>query len=179
MSEALEYGKRHMILYNQVPPTLFVEGLEGEHFFLPKNMNAPKGLEAFADNARLFCLSYGAKAAVFASSGRMNITEKLGNSEHSSEIISPKEVVILMGETRDNWEQWIFMVDRDDKGTYAGLVRSPGSHSEMLKGYFGQFLTTDVPGEAMREEAKHLLQLNGIFSENTPEQKRVFGQARF
>ena len=181
MAEATSFAERCMVRSDRVPATLFIDGVNGQKYFAAENMSDEKARDEFADNSRLFCLANGAEAAVFVALARMNFTEKIGTAEateRASEIVTRRQVVILMGETRQEWEQRVFMVNRAENGKYAGLVEAAESNAQALKEYFGQFLTEDVPDERMRQEAERLLELKGVIWYSGPQRTHGATMAR-
>ena len=170
-----------MLRSDRVPATLFIYGVNGKKYFATDSMSDEKSRDEFADNSRLFCLANGANASVFVALARMNFSEKIGSAEATelaSEIVTRRQVVILMGETRQEWEQRVFMVNRAENGKYEGLVEAAESNAQALKEYFGQFLTEDVPDERMRQDAERLLEVKGVIWHSGPQRTRGAAMTR-
>ena len=127
LAQAEHYANYSMRNMGRVPPTLFLIGADGPVLFIPENMADERAKDDFATTARLMCIAHAASACVmtleawakFATPG-----EKLDMTEPPSEAFDRREVVVLMGESRDGQKQKFLPIIRSDNGKFFGFGES-------------------------------------------------------
>jgi hypothetical protein len=88
--------------------------------------------------------------------------EKLDENESLSEAIDRQEVVVLLGESREEQKQKFLPIVRSGNGKFFGFGESDASKMEQMKGRFSQILPPKVPEPGMREVAKAMLKVKGV-----------------
>jgi len=165
LAQAEHYANYSMRNIGRVPPTLFLIGADGPVIFIPENMADERAKDDFAATARLMCIAHAASACVmtleawakFATPG-----EKLDMTEAPSEAFDRRELVVLMGESRDGQKQRFLPIIRSDNGKFFGFGESEVPAMDEMKGRFAQLLPTKVPDDGLREVAKAMLKLQGV-----------------
>jgi hypothetical protein len=149
----------------RVPPTLFLIGADGPVLFIPENLADDRAKDNFAATARLMCIAHAASACVmtleawakFATPG-----EELDMTEAPSEAFDRRELVVLMGESRDGQKQKFLPIIRSDNGKFFGLGESEVPDMNEMTGRFAQLLPTKVPDDGLRQVAKAMLKVQGV-----------------
>ena len=168
---AEHYANYSMRNIGRVPPTLFLIGADGPVIFIPENMADERAKDDFAATARLLCIAHAASACVmtleawakFATPG-----EELDMTEAPSEAFDRRELVVLMGESRDGQKQRFLPIIRSDNGKFFGFGESEVPVMDEMKGRFAQLLPTKAPDDGLREVAKAMLKLQGVkFAQST------------
>ena len=157
-----DYSLRNM---GRVPPTLFLIGADGPVLFIPENMADERAKDDFAATARLMCIAHAASACVmtleawakFAKPG-----EKFDMTEAPSEAFDRRELVVLMGESRDGQNQKFLPIIRSDNGKFFGFGESEVPAMDEMKGRFARILPTQVPDDGLRQVAKAMLKVKGV-----------------
>jgi hypothetical protein len=171
LAQAEHYANYSMRNIGRVPPTLFLIGADGPVIFIPENMADERAKDDFAATARLLCIAHAASACVmtleawakFATPG-----EKLDLTEAPSEAFDRRELVVLVGESRDGQKQRFLPIIRSDNGKFFGFGESEVPAMDEMKGRFAQLLPTKVPDDGLREVAKAMLKLQGVkFAQST------------
>jgi hypothetical protein len=165
LAQAEHYANYSMRNIGRVPPTLFLIGADGPVIFIPENMADERAKDDFAATARLMCIAHAASACVmtleawakFATPG-----EELDMTEAPSEAFDRRELVVLMGESRDGQKQRFLPIIRSDNGKFFGFGESEIPVMDEMKGRFAQLLPTKVPDDGLREVAKAMLKLQGV-----------------
>jgi hypothetical protein len=165
LAQAEHYANYSMRNMGRVPPTLFLIGADGPVLFIPESMADDRAKDDFATTARLMCIAHGASACVmtleawakFAKPG-----EKLDLTEAPSEAFDRREVVVLMGESRDGQKQKFLPIIRSDNGKFFGFGESELPDLDEIKGRFAQLLPTKVPDDGLRQVAKAMLKVKGV-----------------
>ena len=165
LAQAEHYANYSMRNIGRVPPTLFLIGADSPVIFIPENMADERAKDDFAATARLMCIAHAASACVmtleawakFATPG-----EKLDMTEAPSEAFDRRELVVLMGESRDGQKQRFLPIIRSDNGKFFGFGESEVPEMDEMKGRFAQLLPTRVPDDGLREVAKAMLKLQGV-----------------
>jgi hypothetical protein len=88
--------------------------------------------------------------------------EKLDLTEPPSEAFDRREVVVLMGESRDARKQKFLSIIRSDNGKFFGFAESEVPAMDEMKGRFAQILPPKVPDAQLREVAKAMLKVKGV-----------------
>ena len=162
---AEHYANYSMRNIGRVPPTLFLIGADGPVIFIPENMADERAKDDFAATARLLCIAHAASACVmtleawakFATPG-----EELDMTEAPSEAFDRRELVVLMGESRDGQKQKFLPIIRSDNGKFFGLGESEVPDMNEMTGRFAQLLPTKVPDDGLRQVAKAMLKVQGV-----------------
>jgi hypothetical protein len=171
LAQAEHYANYSMRNIGRVPPTLFLIGADGPVIFIPENMADERAKDDFAATARLLCIAHAASACVmtleawakFATPG-----EELDMTEAPSEAFDRRELVVLMGESRDGQKQRFLPIIRSDNGKFFGFGESEVPVMDEMKGRFAQLLPTKAPDDGLREVAKAMLKLQGVkFAQST------------
>ena len=165
LAQAEHYANYSMRNMGRVPPTLFLIGADGPVLFIPENMADDRAKDDFATTARLMCIAHAASACVmtleawakFATPG-----EKLDLTEAPSEAFDRREVVVLMGESRDGQKQKFLPIIRSDNGNFFGFGESEVPKMNEMKGRFAQILPTKVPDDGLRQVANAMLKVKGV-----------------
>ena len=165
LAQAEHYANYSMRNMGRVPPTLFLIGADGPVLFIPESMADDRAKDDFATTARLMCIAHAASACVmtleawakFATPG-----EKLDMTEAPSEAFDRREVVVLMGESRDGQKQKFLPIIRSDNGKFFGFGESDVPDMDEMKGRFAQILPTKVPDDGLRQVAKAMLKVKGV-----------------
>jgi hypothetical protein len=161
----------------RVPPTLFLIGADGPVLFTPEHMAGEGAKDDFATTARLLCIAHAASACVMtleAWAAFANPGEKLDITEPPSEAFDRREVVVLMGESRDGQKQKFLPIIRSGNGKFFGFGESdvpPGM--DKIEGRFAQILPPIAPNDQMREVAKAMLVLKGVRSAQSGKSPRL------
>jgi len=164
LANAGHYADFCMRNSGRVTPALFLIGPDGPLMFVPESLADEHAKDGFATQARLMCLAHAATACVmtleawakFAKPG-----EKFDLTEAPSEAFDRREVVVLMGESRDGQKQKFLPIIRSDNGKFFGFGESEVPGMDEIKGRFAQLLPTKVPDAAMRDLAKAMLKVKG------------------
>ena len=165
LAQAEHYANYSMRNLGRVPPTLFLIGADGPVLFIPENLADDRAKDNFAATARLMCIAHAASACVmtleawakFATPG-----EKLDMTEAPSEAFDRRELVVLMGESRDGQKQKFLPIIRSDNGKFFGLGESEVPDMNEMTGRFAQLLPTKVPDDGLRQVAKAMLKVQGV-----------------
>ena len=148
----------------RVTPVLFLVGDEGLVMFAPQSLADTDAKDDFATSARLMCIAHAATACVmvleawakFATPG-----EKLDLTEAPSEAFDRRELVVLMGESRDGQKQRFLPIIRSGNGKFFGFGESEVPEMDAMKGRFAQILPSKIPDAATREVAMLMLKMKG------------------
>ena len=165
LAQAEHYANYSMRNMGRVPPTLFLIGADGPVLFIPENMADDRAKDDFATTARLMCIAHAASACVmtleawakFATPG-----EKLDLTEAPSEAFDRREVVVLMGESRDGQKQKFLPIIRSDNEKFFGFGESEVPSMDEVKGRFAQILPPKIPDAQLCEVAKAMLKVKGV-----------------
>ena len=165
LAQAEHYANHSMRNIGRVPPTLFLIGADGPLIFIPENLADEGAKDDFATTVRLMCIAHAATATVmtleawakFATAG-----EKLDMTEPPSEAFDRREVVVLMGESRDGQKQKFLPIIRSDNGKFFGFGESDMPGMDQMTGRFAQILPTKVPDDELRQVARALLKVKGV-----------------
>jgi hypothetical protein len=175
LAQAAHYVEFCMRNGGRVPPTLFLIGAEGSAMFIPENLADNGAKDDFATTARLLCIAHAATATVLALEAWIKSAtpgEKLDVTEPPSEAFDRREVVVLMGESRDGRKQKILPIIRSGNGNFFGFGDPDLPDGiDQMKGRFAQILPPKVPDAQLCEIAKAMLQVKGVKvakSGNTP-----------
>ena len=165
LAQAEHYANYSMRNMGRVPPTLFLIGADGPVLFIPENLADERAKDDFATNARLLCIAHAASACVMTLEAWMKSAtpgEKLDLTEAPSEAFDRREVVVLMGESRDGQKQKFLPIIRSDNGKFFGFGESDVPGMDKMEGRFAQILPTKVPDDGLRQVAKAMLKLQGV-----------------
>jgi hypothetical protein len=111
------------------------------------------------------CIAHAASACVmtleawakFAKPG-----EKLDLTEAPSEAFDRREVVVLMGESRDGQKQKFLPIIRSGNGKFFGFGEPDSPAADSFQGRFAQILPPKVADAQLREVAKAMLKVKGV-----------------
>ena len=179
LAQAEHYVTYSMRNMGCVPPTLLLVGADGLVMFIPENLADVGAKDDFATNARLMCIAHAANACVmtleawakFAKPG-----EKFDMTEAPSEAFDRREVVVLVGESRDAVKQKLLPIIRSGNGKFFGFGEPEAPEIDEMKGRFAQILPPKQPDEGLREVARAMLKIKGVGRANVrtaPRQPRL------
>ena len=166
IAQSAHYAEFSMRKFSRLTPALFLIGADGQLLmFVPDNLADDAAKDDFATTARLVCIAHGATACVmvleawakFATPG-----EKLDVSEPPSEAFDRREVVVLMGESREMQRQKFLPILRSGNGKFFGFGEPHVPGVDRMEGRFAQILPPKVPDEATREVVQAMLKVKGI-----------------
>jgi hypothetical protein len=165
LAQAEHYANYCMRNTGRVTPTLFLIGPDGPLMFVPESLADENAKDDFATTARLMCIAHAATATVmtleaWAKSAKPG--EKMDMTEPPSEAFDRREVVVLLGETRDGQKQEFLPIIRSGNGKFFGFGESDVPVMDQMKGRFAQILPPKVPDDAMRDLAKVMLKVKGV-----------------
>jgi len=178
LAQAEHYAEYCMRGTGRVTPTLFLIGPDGPLMFVPDSLADEQAKDDFANKARLVCIAHAATACVMALEAWAKFAkpgEKLDMTEAPSEAFDRREVVVLMGESRDGQKQKFLPIIRSGNGKFFGFGEAEDPGADEMKGRFVQILPTKAPDEGLREVAKAMLKVKGAkfaLSGNAPRLRR-------
>jgi len=165
LAQAEHYANYCMRGTGRVTPTLFLIGPDGPLMFVPESLANDGAKDDFATNARLVCIAHAATACVMALEAWAKFAkpgEKFDMTEAPSEAFDRREVVVLMGESRDAQKQKILPIIRSGNGKFFGFGEPEVPDMDEMKGRFAKILPPKVPDEGLREVAKAMLKVKGV-----------------
>ena len=165
LAQAEHYANYCMRGTGRVTPTLFLIGPDGPLMFVPESLADDGAKDDFATNARLICIAHAATACVMALEAWAKFAkpgEKFDMTEPPSEAFDRREVVVLIGESRDAHKQKFLPIIRSGNGKFFGFGESEVPGMDEMKGRFAQILPSKVPDEGLREVARAMLKVKGV-----------------
>ena len=152
--------------FSRLTPALFLIGADGQLLmFVPDNLADDAAKDDFATTARLVCIAHGATACVMVLEAWVKFAtpgEKLDVSEPPSEAFDRREVVVLMGESREVQRQKFLPILRSDNGRFFGFDEPDALAMDGMEGRFAQILPPKVPDKHIREVARAMLKVKGV-----------------
>src|SRR5207344_508602 len=136
---AEHYANHSMRNMGRVPPTLFLIGADGPVLFIPENLANEGAKDDFATTARLMCIAHAATASVMTLEAWMKSAtpgEKFDMTEPPSEAFDRREVVVLLGESRDGHKQKFLPIIRSGNGKFFGFGESDVPVMDKIEGRF-------------------------------------------
>jgi hypothetical protein len=133
--------------------------------FVPASLADADDKDDFAMTARLMCIAHAATAIVMTMEAWMKSAtpgEKLDMTEPPSEAFDRREVVVLMGESRDGQKQKFLPIIRSDNGKFFGFGESDVPGMDKVEGRFAQILAPKAPDAKMRLLAQAMLKVKGV-----------------
>jgi hypothetical protein len=164
LAQAEHYANYSMQNSGRVPPTLFLIGADGPAMFIPENLTDESAKDDFATTARLVCIAHAATATVMTLEAWMKTAtpaEKMDMTEPPSEAFDRREVVVLMGESRDGQKQKFLPIIRIGDGKFFGFGESDVPVMDKMEGRFAQILPPKIADAGLREVAKAMLKVKG------------------
>lgn len=166
LAQAEHYANFCMRNSGKMAPTLFLLTPKGPLMFVPTSLADADEKDAFATNARLMCIAHDATSVVIAMECWMKMAaqgETLDTTELPSEAIDRKEVITLMGESREGQKQKILSIIRSGNHKYFNLVdETPKLDS--FDGRFAQILPPKLTSAENRALAQAMLKVKNIKS---------------
>jgi hypothetical protein len=165
LAQAEHYADYSMRNSGRVPPTLFLIGADGPAIFMPDNLADDSAKDDFATTARLMCIAHAATATVMTLEAWMKSAtpgEKMDMTEPPSEAFDRREVLVLLGESRDGQKQKFLPIIRSGNGKFFGFGESDVPDMDEIKGRFAQILPPKVADAGLREVAKAMLKVKGV-----------------
>jgi len=181
MREAERYVLFQMNTSGECPPRLYMDGSEGRHIFTPRSLASEKHKDDFARLARLTCVAHTADATVMVSESWM-VSAKNGKPPDlavaPSQSPDREEVVTLMGESREGMRQKIFPLLRHQNGKFKGLGEAREMEADTPAGRFTHFVPAEPPTRQEREEARAILEGEGLIKARKKEEREERGMER-
>jgi hypothetical protein len=165
LAQAEHYANYSMRNMGRVPPTLFLIGADGPAMFIPENLADDGAKDDFATTARLVCIAHAANATVMTLEAWMKSAtpgEKMDMTEPPSEAFDRREVVVLIGESRDGQKQKFLPIIRSGNGKFFGFGESDVPVMDKMEGRFAQILPPKVPDAEMRLLVQTMLKVKGV-----------------
>ena len=165
LAQAEHYAEFCMRNSGKTAPTLFLIGADGPLMFVPASLADADEKDDFATTARLMCIAHAATATVMTMEAWMKSAtpgEKLDMTEPPSEAFDRREVVVLMGESRDGQKQKFLPIIRSDNGKFFGFGESDVPGMDKTEGRFAQILPPKVPDDEMRLLAQTMLKVKSV-----------------
>ena len=169
------YANQAIMKAGQVPPTLFMQTLNGPLMFTPTTFTSEESKEHFAATARLMCIAHGATATLFVAEGWTRFAKKgepLDLSKMPSQCPDRQETLMLMGEAWQATSQKLLPIMRSESGQFVGFGEAHSIEADAVKGRFAQFLPDKYPSLEEQHRAKEFLQ------RHVQEVKRERGEER-
>jgi hypothetical protein len=177
MEKAAFHADESLHVGFRVSPTLYIRCQDGTTTgYTLGNMINDK--EALVKNTRLMCVAHGAEATVLCAEASMqpNLKHKAVDFAQSAE---RQEVVVLLGESREQSFQRVLPILRMDDGAYFRFGQMSDIHGAKLDSLVGNLLSEDLPTEQKQLEAKSLLEARGMFPINGKRRGQELGIAWF
>ena len=165
LAQAEHYANYCMRNTGRVTPALFLIGQDGPLMFVPESLADEHAKGDFATKARLMCVAYAATACVMALEAWAKFAkpgEEFDLTEPPPEAFDRREVVVLMGESRDTHKQKLLPIIRSDNGKFFGFGESEVPGFSEMKGRFAQLLPTKEPSAEHRALAKAMLKVTSV-----------------
>ncbi|MGH7952721.1 MAG: hypothetical protein ACREFE_12505 [Limisphaerales bacterium] len=163
---AEHYANHSMRNIGRLPPTLFLIGKNGPVMFIPDNLADEHAKDDFATTARLMCIAHAATAIVMALEAWIKCAkpgETLDMTEPPSEAFDRQEVIVLMGESRDELKQKFLPIIRSGNGKFFGFGESNVPDGiDQMKGRFAQILPPKAVDDELQAVAEAMLTVKGI-----------------
>ena len=165
MQEAESFCERMMRGPGRLPLVLFLHGVNGIRPLTGVSMSfVDEGQKTFfVRRARLMCIQDAADTVVLGTQATMPRAGGEGGGEGDpqlSKLLGCREVVVLLGETRETTVEKILPVVRSDNGEFFGFGEAPELRKERDKASPLMFLSQEIPDEVEREMAA--LRLGGF-----------------
>ena len=165
LAQAEHYSQFCMRNGGTMAPTLFIIGADGPVMFVPESLANDGEKDAFATTARLMCIAHAASVVVMAMEAWIKTAtpgETLDLTEPPSEAFDRKEVIVLMGESRDGHKQKFLPIIRSGNGKFFGFGESDIPVLDKMEGRFAQILPPNVATAQHRALAKAMLKVKGV-----------------
>jgi hypothetical protein len=143
----------------QIPPTMFAQAEEGMLIFMPDGMRDAEAKDDFVTKVRLIAASYDATAVVLVLESWVTMAKQGQKLEMSppSESHERQEMVVLIGEAKnETWFRFLPIV-RSDNGKFWSLGEPQRPDADSFQGRFSQLLPPEAPDEATRRTGMAML----------------------
>lgn len=178
MLHADNYVNDTMRQCGELAATVFMIGPDGITGFSRADVADDGKKRDFIYTTRMMCIAHDATAAVLCSEAWMR-SNKAG--ERRDQSLSPaespdrQEVVILMGESRENTIQKVLPLERSEEGEFMSLGQGPEIYDAKITGQFASFLPEESPDEVSKQMAKQYLASHGMRLGKKNRMERGFG----
>jgi hypothetical protein len=156
----------HLRQNGRFPATYFLLGNKGTVIFQPDTMKDEDAKDRLALAVKLLCVAHAATAVVTVMEawGKFAVPgEKLDLKEAPSEAFDRREIVMLVGESRERTIQKCLPIVRDGRGGYFGLGDDLVPPNASLTGRFApQFLPPLPPSPKQQKWAMKKLREEGL-----------------
>lgn len=163
LSEGTRYAEFCMRNSGQIPPTMFAQTDQGLLIFMPDGMKDAQAKDDFVTKVRLIAASYDTSAVVLVLEAWVT-TAKMGEKlemSPPSESHERQEMVVLIGEARDEDCSRFLPIIRSDSGKFWNLGEPQRPDADSFQGRFKQLLPPEAPDEATRQTGMAMLQALG------------------
>lgn len=174
MVEAELFTKHSLRTSGKVHPTLFMHGEHGKGMFSPSEMASEKDKDAFATLARLVCIAHGADATVFVSEAWTRSAkpgQKLDATKLPSQCADRQEVVMMMGQTRNECQQRMLPMERDQANRFIGFGQEHKIEPDRMEGRFANLMPEEYPNAQSREMALEALAKLGVIAQKQEKER--------
>lgn len=149
----------------RMPPALFLIGSAGPMIYTPEHFDDVEDRELFAEHSRLICIAHNATSIVMAVEAWIKVVkldEDFDLTELPSEALDRKEIVMLLGESRDRHEQKCLPIIRSDNGNFFGLGEPETSSQDQMEGRFVRILPKNKSTPKQRLLARAQLKADSV-----------------
>ncbi len=165
IAQAKIYSKHMMEATGSVPPTLMALTPEGFMMFVPASVANENEKDQFANAGRLLAVGYNATAVAMILESWITFATRPGQPldvTPPSQSPDRKEVIVIMGETRESCAQQFLFIQRNSSGKFTGFGTSLLPQFDDMQGRFAQMMPPKVPGENEVFMARSLLTAMGV-----------------
>ena len=165
IDQSRHYAKHMLQTTGSVPPTLMALTPEGLMMFVPSELEDTDAKDKFANTGRLLAVGYKASAVVMILESWATFPKRPGlplPEGPPSQSPDRKEVVVLMGETRDTRAQQFLFIQRNSSKNFTGFGTSLLPQFDQLEGRFAQMMPPKVPNDNDALMARTLLTAMGV-----------------
>jgi hypothetical protein len=166
MAHGEYFADQHLRQIGRVPATCFLVGAKGPIIFQPVSMSDGAAKDRFALAVKLFCVAHAATAVVLVMEAWASFAtpeQPLDPKERPSEALHRREIVMVVGESRETVIQKCLPIVRTGAGSYFGLGEDAAPPNATLEGRFApQFLPPLPPSPKQQRWAMQQLRKEGL-----------------
>ncbi len=165
VAQAAHYAEWMMRTSGSVPPTLMAHTPEGFILFTPSRLDSEAAKDDFARTGRLIAIGYRAAAVVMILESWATFAARPGAplpKGRPSQSPDRKEIVAVMGESRDGRAQQFLFIQRDAAGKFTGFGTSLLPQFDKLEGRFAGMIPPNAPTDEDTRKAQALLAAMGV-----------------
>ena len=165
INQSRYYAKHMLQKIGSVPPALVALTTVGLMVFVPSGLEDTDAKNKFASTGCLLAVGYKASALVMILDSWATFRKRPGlplPEGPPSQSPDRKEVVVLMGETRDTRAQQFLFIQRNSSKNFTGFGTSLLPQFDQLEGRFAQIIPPKVPNDSDALMARTLLIAMGV-----------------